>query len=357
MRSGAEGLKKELEVLWRLQNSSAGHGNQFIVRCVHQALVSSPCSSPSCNPADPYPSPSHRHTPILTTANPLSLSSPTSDPDQFSIPPAPMMECGGPNLWQFVNQSHCKLDPIHRVHIVRDVMSALGFLHDHGIVHGDLKPENIVSFSSLGEGVRWKLVDLEHSHDLRVRPPPAVSPLCCAGLGCTPEYSAPELLELLAGIGAGAVVVEPLLVTPQLDIWSLGMVSVFALKGCTVWRLLSPDREFSWAMVREWDDASLKQLLSFFGEKEKAFLGSCLGPRLSCRKLLSKSLFGTGNSTIQGSVLKTMSEELSRKFEELREFVSKLVESSGETMSSDLNDLLLALVTKLERQGRGGMAK
>jgi hypothetical protein len=47
---------------------------------------------------------------------------------------------------------------------------------------------------------------------------------------------------------------------------------------------------------------------------------------------------------------KTMSEELGRKFEELREFVSKLVESSGETMSSDLNDLLLALVSKLEEE-------
>jgi CRISPR/Cas system-associated protein Csm6 len=45
-----------------------------------------------------------------------------------------------------------------------------------------------------------------------------------------------------------------------------------------------------------------------------------------------------------------MSEELGRKFEELREFVSKLVESSGETMSSDLNDLLLALVSKLEEE-------
>jgi serine/threonine protein kinase len=332
-------LQRELDVLWRLQTSSRGQSNQFIVQCLHQELVSSSSTDASISPSHPP-----HATPILATTSLLSLSSPSADPNQLSVPPNPMvglvLECGGPNLREFVDRNHHSLDTIHRVHILRDVVNALGFLHDQGIVHGDLKPENIVSFSFLGEGmVRWKLVDLEHSHDLRADPPPLLSPHSA----CTPEYSAPELLKVLAGGGGRGG--DALLVSPRLDIWSLGMVSVYALRGCTVWRLLSPGREFSWAMVREWDESvSLKQLLSF--------LDDCLRSRLSCRKLLAKSLFSTSNSTIQGNVLKTMSGEMSRQLGELREFVLKLMESSGEMMSSDLNELLVTLAVKLEgRQG------
>ena len=251
--------------------TSGGTSNQFLVRCLHNELVSSSSStfSSSSSRSDPSSFPNHHsHTPILTTANPLSLSSPTSDPNQFSVPVNPMiglvLECGGPNLKEFVDKNHSRLDAIYRVHIVRDVVNALGFLHDHDIVHGDLKPENIISFSFLGEGmVRWKLVDLEHSHDLRSHPPPNVS--SSSLLGCTPDYSAPEMLRALSSVHRGGTVQD--VVSPQLDIWSLGMVSVYTMKGCTVWRLLYPERNFSQSMVREWNELNMKHLLTFFGER------------------------------------------------------------------------------------------
>lgn len=344
-------LEKELQVLVKLQNSPSGNSNQFIVRCLHQELVSSSSSLSSSSRCPSFSSSNHRHTPILTTSNPLSLSSPTSDPSQFLAPINPIvglvLEFGGPNLKEFVDTNHYKLDAIHRVHIIRDVVNALGFLHDHGIVHGDLKPENIVSFSFLREGmVRWKLVDLEHSHDLTSHPPPCASSSLSSDLGCTPEYSAPEIVRVLGRGWTG----ESLLVSSQLDIWSLGMVSVYTMKGCTAWRLLYPDQNYSRAlvcqMVREWNESNMRHLLTFFGEKEKTFLESCLKSRVSCRELLGKSLFGTGNSTLQGNALR-MTAELGRKFEELREFVSELMESSRESMSSDLNELLLEVVRKL----------
>jgi hypothetical protein len=55
--------------------------------------------------------------------------------------------------------------------------------------------------------------------------------------------------------------------------------------------VLYPDRDFSWRMVSEWDEAS--SLVKFFGEKERTFIQDCLRSRSSCRQLLSKSLFTT----------------------------------------------------------------
>ena len=325
-------LKKELEVLWRLQADSGGTSNQFIVQCLHNQLASSSSSS---------------HTPIFTTPNSLSLSSPTSDPNQFSVPAHPMiglvLECGGPNLQKFVLDNHSRLDAISRVQIMRDVVSALEFLHDHHIVHGDLKPENIVSFSCLGEGmVRWKLIDLEHSHYLRSNPAPLVS----YGMGFTPEYSAPEMLRVLGEEGAARG--ESLLVSRRLDIWSLGMVSVYIMKGCTVWRLLGLDSSPAMVrqMVREWKDEDLNRLLRFFREKEKTFLESCLRDRLSCGELLDKSLFGTGNSTLQGSDLRVSAQML----EDLRNYFSQLMETSREAMTSEMSEALLDLAHLIQRQ-------
>jgi serine/threonine protein kinase len=359
-KKAEESLRKELAVLWYLQNSSGGQSNQFVVRCLHSELVSSVALSSS----------SSSSASLLTTTSPLSLSSPTSNPNQFSNPGRPMiglvLECGGPNLKEFIDTRRQNLDVIHRVHILRDVVNALGFLHDHHIVHGDLKPDNIVSFSILGEGmVRWKLVDFDQSHDLRSHPPSSVSRSSEDDIGCTPEYSAPELIKVLTytiepRLGNGSDLCSPssssppppLVVSHHLDIWSLGMVSVFALSGCTTWRLLYPAREFSWRMVGEWDEESLSRLMSFFGEKEKTFIQGCLKSRLPCRKLLSKSLFTTDTSTIQGSVLRAMSGEMNHKFEELKEFVLKLSDRSSEAMSDDLNDAIMTLVFKLEGQSQ-----
>jgi hypothetical protein len=104
-------------------------------------------------------------------------------------------------------------------------------------------------------------------------------------------------------------------------------------------------------VANEWDEASsLSRLVKFFGEKERTFIQDCLRvkSRSSCRQLLSKSLFTTDTSTIQGSVLKTMSGEMNRKFKELRDFVSKLSDRSSEAMSGDLNEAIMTLVWKLE---------
>lgn len=73
------------------------------------------------------------------------------------------MECGGPKLRQFLHScTLATLDIIYRVYILKNVVDALNFIHDHHIVYRNLKSENIVCFSFLKDGVmRWKFIDLK----------------------------------------------------------------------------------------------------------------------------------------------------------------------------------------------------
>lgn len=95
-----------------------------------------------------------------------SPNSPSNEEEfQNSIPSLSclVMECGGPKLRHFLHScTLATLDIIYRVYILKNVVDALDFIHDHHIVYRDLKPENIVCFSFLKDGVmRWKFIDLK----------------------------------------------------------------------------------------------------------------------------------------------------------------------------------------------------
>ncbi len=98
-----------------------------------------------------------------------------------------------------------RLKPGVAIAVLRDCLAALSALHREGIVHGDLKPSNIM----LKRTGNAKLIDIgsayEWVHGSRVRT-------------CTPAYSAPEVME-----GDGG--------SPQADLASLGYVLVEMLAG------------------------------------------------------------------------------------------------------------------------------
>ena len=91
------------------------------------------------------------------------------------------------------------------VAIVRDCLSALAALHREGIVHGDIKPSNIMLKRT---GIA-KIVDIGSAFEAE-DPPPSRT--------CTPAYAAPEVLE-----GADS--------TPRSDLASLGYVLIELLAG------------------------------------------------------------------------------------------------------------------------------
>jgi serine/threonine-protein kinase len=98
-----------------------------------------------------------------------------------------------------------KLKPGIAVSIVRDCLAALAALHRDNIVHGDIKPSNIM----LKRTGNAKIVDMGSALALDAMPPLRT---------CTPTYAAPEVLE-------GGMY------SPRSDLASLGYVLIEMLAG------------------------------------------------------------------------------------------------------------------------------
>ncbi len=114
--------------------------------------------------------------------------------------------------WRYINEVIAtggpvqpRLKPGIAIAIIRDCLSALAALHRGGIVHGDLKPSNVM----LERTGHAKIIDFGSAFELE-KPPPVHT--------CTPTYAAPEVLENHV-------------CTPQSDLASLGYVLVEMLAG------------------------------------------------------------------------------------------------------------------------------
>jgi len=117
-----------------------------------------------------------------------------------------------PIRWRYINNvvvtggtMHPRLMPGITIPIIRECLAALGALHRAGIVHGDIKPANIM----LKKTGTAKLIDIGSAFEIEKRPP---------NRPYTLAYAAPEVLE-----GKEA--------TPQSDIASLGYVLIEMLSG------------------------------------------------------------------------------------------------------------------------------
>jgi serine/threonine-protein kinase len=117
--------------------------------------------------------------------------------------------------WTYINDvivtrgpQQPRLKPGIAIAVLRDCLGALAALHREGIVHGDVKPSNVM----LKRTGHAKIIDIGSAFD--IDDPPQKQ-------ACTPSYAAPEVLE-----GAEA--------TPQSDLASLGYMLIEMLSGAPV---------------------------------------------------------------------------------------------------------------------------
>ncbi|MEM9367343.1 MAG: serine/threonine-protein kinase [Planctomycetota bacterium] len=117
-----------------------------------------------------------------------------------------------PARWSYINEviitegiDQCRFKAGVAVALVRDCLAGLAALHREGIVHGDIKPANIM----LKRTGHSKLIDMGSAFDYRAPP---------RHRECTPLYAAPEILENHDS-------------TPRSDLASVGYVLIELLAG------------------------------------------------------------------------------------------------------------------------------
>lgn len=130
------------------------------------------------------------------------------NPDRLKL----VRELATPERWEHIHSVIATFGPEQSrfkagvaVAMVRDCLAALASLHRERIVHGDIKPANIM----LKRTGHAKLIDMGSAFELDDPPP---------NRACTPAYAAPEVLE-------GATC------TPRSDLASLGYVLIEMLSG------------------------------------------------------------------------------------------------------------------------------
>jgi serine/threonine protein kinase len=145
----------------------------------------------------------------------------------------------GRNLEQYVRQG--RLKPREAAAIVAQIATALASVHRRGIVHQDLKPQNIL----LDESGTPRLIDfglaLLQSSLAEVPPLP--------GIACgSPPYMAPEQARGQAE-----------LIGPRTDLFGLGAVLYFLLVGQPPYPSPNAPTALARAVSGEWDRAALER--------------------------------------------------------------------------------------------------
>lgn len=113
---------------------------------------------------------------------------PALDNPRTELPILAMEYCSGGDLRRVLNKpdNSCGLKETEVRQILRQISSAVEYLHSNRIIHRDLKPENVVLQPQNDSSILYKLIDLGYAKELDQ------SSLCSSFVG-TLQYLAPEL--------------------------------------------------------------------------------------------------------------------------------------------------------------------
>uniref|UniRef100_A0A3P8TKW4 Si:dkey-8e10.3 n=1 Tax=Amphiprion percula TaxID=161767 RepID=A0A3P8TKW4_AMPPE len=116
---------------------------------------------------------------------------------------------------------------------VLQISSALEFIHSHGLVHRDVKPENILLLDTHCCQVKLADFGLAQKRGTLIR-----------FITGTLPYMAPELCTVALLDGQKEVTAAPLSVEPSLDTWAFGVVIFCILTGYFPWERCMDSDDF-----------------------------------------------------------------------------------------------------------------
>eukprot|EP00826_Nyctotherus_ovalis_P038489 TRINITY_DN3608_c0_g1_i13.p1 TRINITY_DN3608_c0_g1~~TRINITY_DN3608_c0_g1_i13.p1 ORF type:complete len:478 (+),score=112.60 TRINITY_DN3608_c0_g1_i13:1167-2600(+) len=130
----------------------------------------------------------------------------------------------GGNLYNYVKEHHFEVPESKAKKFIKSIAEALNYLHTYGIIHRDIKPDNVV-LASLSENSDVKIVDfglarILEPNEMATEP---VGTLC---------YAAPEIL-----LGSKY--------NRSVDLWSLGVLTYWLLSGCLPFSPDLPEKEIA----------------------------------------------------------------------------------------------------------------
>eukprot|EP00794_Sanderia_malayensis_P007292 gene7292-8107_t len=180
-------------------------------------------------------------------------------------------------------------------HMIRDLASAVKYLHELKIVHRDIKPENLLVVKRPDGNTSLKLADFGLSIEVK-------SPmfLVCG----TPTYVAPEILDE-SGYGL------------EVDVWAIGVITYILLCGFPPFRSQKQDQEELFDKILNGEFEYLSPFWDDVSESAKDLINHLLVVNVKKRYTADDIL---ANTWIQGHTAKNtnlqvqLSSEISKNF-------------------------------------------
>ena len=131
-----------------------------------------------------------------------------------------MQLCDGIDMYKYMDK-HGKFSEAEAAHFAKKILEALNHIHSIGVVHRDIKPDNIM----IGEHKELKIIDFGLSKDTELHPRQLKS------IAGSKIFMAPEVIER-----------DSTHSTP-VDLWSLGITLYVMLSGSYPFDLKNLDHE------------------------------------------------------------------------------------------------------------------